>query len=404
MAPEQRAFSHALSGKFAAAFGRTPRRPLGRSPHTICEGPVLCFSSCFYPNPQWKDLLMENKNKSNQANRDPITGEPGSHPVGTAAGAAALGTAGAAAGAAAGPIGVGVGAAAGAVIGGLTGKAASEQFNPTSAGDLGRYIDYKVVDLNNDKIGTVDAVWEDHTGQPSYLAIRTGWLGLGKAHVVPAHQAQVNEESRKIRLPYTSDMVKAAPTFESADDITEESEMSIRRHFGDVGSIGTQDRASYNEQYVDQPRRSATVTPEDEATLRLKAEELKVGKREVEYGGVRLRKIVRTETVNQPVTLQREEIVVERVPVQGEAVRGTDEKFSDEEIYIPLRREEAVIEKSVRATEEVHVGKRRESDQREISDTVRREDVEIEKQGGAETGSTTRGDWREGGSSTGRKL
>jgi uncharacterized protein (TIGR02271 family) len=323
--------------------------------------------------------------------------------VGTAAGATALGAAGAAAGAAAGPVGVGVGAAAGAVIGGLTGKAASEQFNPTEAGDLGRYIDYKVVDLNDDKIGTVDAVWEDHTGQPSYLAIRTGWLGLGKSHVVPAHQAQVSEASRKIRLPYTSDMVKAAPTFDSADDITEDSELTIRRHFGDVGAISTTDRTSYNEQYVDQPRRGK-LTPDEEATLRLKAEEVKIGKREVEYGGVRLRKIVRTETVNQPVTLQREEIVVERVPVQGETARTGDANFTDEEIYIPLRREEAVVEKSVRATEEVHVGKRRETDQREISETVRREDVQIEKEGGAET--NLKQDWREGGSSTGksRKL
>ncbi|MEO7599157.1 MAG: PRC and DUF2382 domain-containing protein [Opitutus sp.] len=345
---------------------------------------------------------MKNKNKSNQANRDPITGEPGSHPVGTAAGAAALGAAGAATGAIAGPIGVGVGAAAGAIIGGLSGKAASEQFNPTEAGDLGRYIDYKVVDLNGDKLGTVDAVWEDHTGQPTYLAIRTGWLGLGKAHVIPARQAQVDGASRKIRLPYTSDMVKAAPTFDSAHELTEESEASIRRHFGDTGAIGMEDRPTYNEEYVDQPRHSSRAKPDDETTLRLKTEELKVGKREVEYGGVRLRKIVRTETVNQPVQLQREEIVIERVPVQGDPVGATDETFTDEEIYIPLRREEAVIEKSVRTTEEIHVGKRRETDQRDISDTVRREDVEIEQQGGAETGKTTQSDRRERGSSTGK--
>ena len=56
-------------------------------------------------------------------NRDPITGAPGSHPVGTGLGAAAGGmAAGAAAGTVAGPVGTAVGAAVGAVVGGLAGK------------------------------------------------------------------------------------------------------------------------------------------------------------------------------------------------------------------------------------------------------------------------------------------
>lgn len=65
-------------------------------------------------------------------NRDPITGEPGAHPVGTGLGAAGGAAAGAAAGAMGGPVGVAVGAVAGAVVGGLAGKAAAEAINPTA--------------------------------------------------------------------------------------------------------------------------------------------------------------------------------------------------------------------------------------------------------------------------------
>lgn len=190
-------------------------------------------------------------------------------------------------------------------------------------------------------------------------------------------------------------MVKAAPTFDSADDITDESETRIREYFATPISDET-----FNERYVDEPRRTAKAKPSDEASMRLKAEELHVGKREVEYGGARLRKIVRTETINQPVELQREDIVVERVPVQGDALRTGTEEFSDEEIYIPLRREEAVVEKTERATEEIRVGKRHETAREQVQATVRREDVEIEKQGGANP--KTRSDWREGGSTPGR--
>ncbi len=67
------------------------------------------------------------------ANRDPLTGAPGAHPVGTGLGAAAGGVAaGAAVGTVAGPIGTLVGAAVGAVVGGLAGKGVAEMIDPTA--------------------------------------------------------------------------------------------------------------------------------------------------------------------------------------------------------------------------------------------------------------------------------
>ena len=74
------------------------------------------------------------KTRIPEENRDPITGAPGAHPVGTGIGAAVGGmAAGAAAGTvAAGPIGTLVGSAAGAIAGGLAGKAVAEHFDPTA--------------------------------------------------------------------------------------------------------------------------------------------------------------------------------------------------------------------------------------------------------------------------------
>lgn len=74
------------------------------------------------------------------ANRDPITGATGAHPVGVGVGAAVGGTAagiaaaaatGAATGTVAGPVGTVVGAAVGAVVGALAGKAVAERYDPT---------------------------------------------------------------------------------------------------------------------------------------------------------------------------------------------------------------------------------------------------------------------------------
>lgn len=74
------------------------------------------------------------------ANRDPITGAPGSHPIGTGVGAAGGGAAGAAAGAAIGSVVPGVGTAVGGVVGavvgatggGLVGKGVAESIDPTA--------------------------------------------------------------------------------------------------------------------------------------------------------------------------------------------------------------------------------------------------------------------------------
>lgn len=115
-----------------------------------------------------KDLNQELK-KDKSRNPDPITGAPGSHPVGTGIGAAVGGAAtGAAVGTVAGPVGTAVGAAVGAVVGGLAGKGIAEKIDPTRE----------------------DAYWRDnHARQPfankrSYddlaPAYRVGYEGYGE--------------------------------------------------------------------------------------------------------------------------------------------------------------------------------------------------------------------------------
>jgi hypothetical protein len=69
--------------------------------------------------------------EAERANRDPMTGAPGAHPVGVGVGASTGGAAGAAVGAIGGPVGAVVGAAVGAIAGGLAGKAVAEQIDPT---------------------------------------------------------------------------------------------------------------------------------------------------------------------------------------------------------------------------------------------------------------------------------
>lgn len=83
-----------------------------------------------------RDRITETRRRD--ANRDPITREPGSHPVGTGVGSAGGAAAGAALGAPFGPVGVLVGGAIGAVAGGVVGHAAGEKLDPTAEDEYWR--------------------------------------------------------------------------------------------------------------------------------------------------------------------------------------------------------------------------------------------------------------------------
>ncbi|MGO1003537.1 hypothetical protein [Lysobacter sp. CA196] len=74
---------------------------------------------------------MTNSNESRDLNRDPISGTPGSHPVGVGLGGAGGAAAGAVIGALAGPIGILIGGGVGAIAGAAAGKGIAERLDPT---------------------------------------------------------------------------------------------------------------------------------------------------------------------------------------------------------------------------------------------------------------------------------
>jgi uncharacterized protein (TIGR02271 family) len=120
----------------------------------------------------------------------------------------------------------------------------------------------------------------------------------------------------------------------------------------------------------------------DQADIELRKEELVVGKRQVSNGGILIRKIVATETVNKPIDLRREEYVLERIPASEArdlTSVGSPNAFMGREIYLPLTREEALAGKRTLLTESIQFGKRIETDRETVSAPVRTEDVEIVK-------------------------
>jgi uncharacterized protein (TIGR02271 family) len=129
------------------------------------------------------------------------------------------------------------------------------------------------------------------------------------------------------------------------------------------------------------PGRTANV--QGERSIQLVGEILRVHKERVQRGEVRLRKEVVTENQNIEVPVTREELVIERVPVQGREASG-DIGAGEKEIRVPLTEEQVRVEKKPVINEEVRVGKRQVQDTKRVSDTVRHEELRTEREGDVE--------------------
>jgi uncharacterized protein (TIGR02271 family) len=120
-------------------------------------------------------------------------------------------------------------------------------------------------------------------------------------------------------------------------------------------------------------------TDQTDVRVPVTEEELVAGTRETERGRVHVKKDVVEEeqTVSAPVT--REEVHVERVPVSGASAEPDAEAFQSEDIEIPVKGEELVTGKRARVEDELRVSKRPVTEERQASDTVRKERVNVER-------------------------
>lgn len=106
-------------------------------------------------------------------------------------------------------------------------------------------------------------------------------------------------------------------------------------------------------------------------------ENLRVGKRDVDLGRVRVRSYLVETPVSEDVALRRDTVEIERRPVDR-PLGATDTAFTDRVIEATERAEEAVVEKEARIVEEIALRKTSDTRTETISDTVRHTEVEIE--------------------------
>ena len=291
--------------------------------------------------------MADRDRTAKDTNPDPITGAPGSHPIGTGVGAAGAGAAGAAIGSFAGPVGTAVGAVVGAVAGGLAGKGVAEAIDPTAEDAYWR---------ENYKSRPYAKGTEYATLAPAY---RYGWESRRR------FQGKSFEEVEpQLRTDWDREHSKTGMAWDKA-------KMAVRDSWDRLTGRDSTSAAATGQ--TRQLREGETKIPVVE-------EEVAIGKREVERGGVRVRTEVEEKPVEEKVSLREEHVRVERRPVDRPASQADIARAQQSgTIEVREKAEQPVVQKQARVVEEVVVGKEATQRTETVRDTVRRTDVEVEK-------------------------
>jgi uncharacterized protein (TIGR02271 family) len=291
------------------------------------------------------------------------------------------------------------------------------------------FADYSVYDTYYEKIGKVDDLFVDENDQPRYIGVKMGFLGT-RSTLVPVELARVNDGRRIVEVAVGKDAVEEGPTFSDDREITPEFERRILNYYGvknyaiesaqvrvgretyeapyhssisnDRGEVWSGERteaarAHFGQEYPDTTRgvvhERGSNDPNDEDELRVQRveEELRAGTRERHAGSVRVRKRVRTDHEEVRVPKKRQEVSVERLPVEDDMGTLEPEVVNDgDEIRVPVIKEEIVVERRPVVKEVLLLRKEVAEDEEVVEDNVRKEEIDIDDR--TERGASIRND------------
>jgi uncharacterized protein (TIGR02271 family) len=250
----------------------------------------------------------------------------------------------------------------------------------------------EVHDRDGDKIGKLEEIYLDaETGQPEWALVNTGLFGT-KSSFVPLRDA--TDDGGTLRVPYEKTQVKDAPSLDPDGELSQPQEAELYRHYGlaysesrsdsglPEGGAGTTEGTGTREGGFGggPPVCPDHPDPTPNTAMTRSEEELRVGKTEQEAGRVRLRKYVVEDEVSETVPVKREEVRVEREPItDANAGPATDgPAISEEEHEVVLHEEQAVVDKQAVPKERVRLDKDVHVDEQQISETARKEQIEID--------------------------
>lgn len=246
---------------------------------------------------------------------------------------------------------------------------------------------FSVYDDTNDKVGSVEEIIVDESGQFRYLVIDTGFWVFGKKVLLPVGKVRIDYNQERIYANgLTKDQVENLPEYNDGMTIDYDYEERVRNVYRggqhDTTAATTKDY-SYNRDtytYDHEPHLYAHQETAENKNLKLYEERLVANKDRFRTGTVKVGKKVKTETANVSVPVEKERVVIERTsatdstPVTPGATAFKEGEVARVDVY----EESANIGKEAFVREEVNVRKEVERDTVSANETIRREELDTD--------------------------
>ena len=286
-------------------------------------------------------------------------------------------------------------------------------------------------DKNGEKLGDVNEVFvDDQSGQPTFVEVNHGLFGMNSS-LVPLRGHDFSGDD--LKLGFSKDRIKDAPDFDSDKPLTPEAQSDIFKHYG---LDNAHDVTDYKDSNLDSKRdaqagadkdhnltagagaagagvagagvagahadekKAATHTTDAAATERkagaadnaaaartnndgelIRSEEqLNVNKERVATGEARLRKYVVTDTESVEVPVEREEVRVERTPINAEDAKNYNGAISgdSEEASVTLHEEQVNVNKETVPVEKINLKKDTVRDTETHTEELRKEQIDTD--------------------------
>jgi uncharacterized protein (TIGR02271 family) len=264
---------------------------------------------------------------------------------------------------------------------------------------------------NNEKIGTIDDVLVDQTGRFRYFVIDTGFWIFGKKVLLPVARCRVDVNAQRIYATGLTNKHQAEQLPEYNDNMTVDYDYEERvrgvyrtpavetplpveasRSVETIPQPATprplshQPRpAAYDRQTYTYDREPALyqMSDRDHQTLRLYEERLVTSKSRRKTGEVSVGKHVETQTASVSVPVEKERVVIERTtPDERTRINPGTVDFREGEVArMDVYEEDAQIAKQPFVREEVNIRKEVQQDTVDATETLRREELDVNAQG-----------------------
>ena len=260
-------------------------------------------------------------------------------------------------------------------------------FDPNYKQDIFGGDDIKGYDVyadNDEKMGSVYDLLIDDSGRFRYFVIDTGFWIFGKKVLLPVGRTRIDMGQHRVYATgMTKVQVENLPEYNDNMTVDYDYEERVRNVYRPTATAGTASTYNRDNYTYDRDHDLYDTNKQNQQTLKLYEERLIANKNRQKTGEVAIGKHVETDTATVSVPVEKERVIIERMSPSDttEVAPGEADFREGEAARMEIYEESADIQKKAYVREEVGIRKEVERDTVDRTETVRREELDVDTEG-----------------------